>query len=458
MSDANRSSSSRSSSIASYNGGDGGGRENELIKFIYTKLAHEAEITSLEHIEAVDALCKLQHSLESANNASKKSQIRLICVIASLFRRCVRIEEKIAQRLHYSDDSETPEAAAEVADLRFQISDVMTTASLVFVVTVVIDVIALGGVPTNSKEAFKMLDEASNRSLWQSLCKNSKRKLELPEELQFNEKQRLLIEELCDRPFVESENSSSWSTMMAEPGLMANAAVRTAGSILSNSSEEALNEIHRLAMVFCQSTSAQMAVQMLKSNEDFISLAGQRISSLDSKQREDALLSVISAAESESGQSVLRDLIISFLLPSKVVGRRRTLLLSRETSARASKEFPWIASLAHEAAMQGAEYLFQHSKSEMKRTAALLAGIAIITTTGTDDVVRKATAFNGLVQLPFLETVPPTKRTQQRLALVPTTRSWALYTISATGKPSVQLSKRGFSGLVLALLCFTDSM
>jgi hypothetical protein len=199
-----------------------------------------------------------------------------------------------------------------------------------------------------------------------------------------------------------------------------------------------------------------MSVQMLKSERDFMTLSTQRIRSLTAKDRENALSSVISAAESESGQSVLRDLVMSFLLPRKVVGQRRTLLLSRETSARASKEFPWVASLAHEVAMQGAEHVFEHSKSELKRVCALLTGIAMLTTTGTDDTIRKATAFNGLVQLPFLETVPPSNRMQPRLALVPTTRSWALYTLSRSGRPVVELSQRGFDGLVMAVLCFRE--
>jgi len=82
----------------------------------------------------------------------------------------------------------------------------------------------------------------------------------------------------------------------------------------------------------------------------------------------------------------------------------------------------------------------------------------MLTTTGTDDTIRKATAFNGLVQLPFLETVPPEKRSQTRMALVPTTRSWTLYTLSAAGRPVVEMSQRGFDGLVMAIVCFRESV
>ena len=442
-------------SVASYQTSGG---EDKIIQRIYRKLAHENEIPTLDHIEAAEALSKLQSSLENRGVASKTSQIRLICVITSLFRRSVRMEENIAQLLHYSADSESPETASKVYKIRAEISDIKQTATLVFITIVMMDTVALGGVPADADTSFQSLDDALDRSLWEQLAKSSKRRLDLPDELQYNEKQKLVIEDICDRPFVTSEESSAWSRMLAQPGLLANSAVRAAGSMLANPTDEAMEEMQRLAQIFSQSTSAQMAVQMLQSERDFFSLASQRIATLGTEQREDALMSVISAAESESGQAVLRDILISFLLPQKEVGKRRTLLLSREVSAKASKSFPWVASIAHEAAMSGAEYIFKHSQSELKKTVALLAGLAIITTKGTDDVIRKATAFGGLVQLPFLETVPPPKRTQQRLALVPTTRSWTLYTLSPTGKPIVEISRRGLEGLILCLLCFRESL
>ena len=435
------------------------GGEDAYVKTVYKKLAHEGNVTTSDHIEAVDALCKLQGALERSGDASRQSQIRLICVMTSLLRRVVRLEDEVAKLLHYlTDPEEIAAGVTKVPQLRADVRDLEQTATLVFTVVVMIDVIALGGSPADAESSFQSLDDAMDRCLWSELCRPSKRRLELPEEIQYNEKQRLLTEELADRPFVVHEDSSSWTTLMLQPGLLANAAVRAAGSLLQSRSEECVEELKQLSRVFAQNTAAQMAVQMLKSERDFVTLATQRIGSLPALDRERALASVVSAAESESGQSVLRDLVISFLLPRKVVGQRRTLLLSREVSARASKEFPWIASLAHEVAMQGAEHVFEHSKSEMKRMCALLAGIAMLTTTGTDDTIRKATAFNGLVQLPFLETVPPTKRSQTRLALVPTTRSWTLYTLSSAGRPAVEMSQRGFDGLVMAVVCFREAV
>ena len=435
------------------------GGEDGLVKTIYKKLAHEGLITTGDHIEAADALCKLQNALEQRGEANRQSQLRLICVMTSLSRRAVRMDDEIAKLLHYAiDKDEVVASGKKVQQLRSDISDLEQTATLVFVVIVMLDVVALGGTPVDPESPVQTLDDAMDRCLWTELCRHSKRKLEIPEEIQYNEKQRLCIEDLADRPFIVNEDSISWSSVMFQPGILANAAVRASGSLIQSNSTESMAELTQLARVFAQSTCSQMAVQMLRSERDFLSLSTQRIRELPAIDRENALLSIACAAESEAGQSVLRDLILSFLLPRKVIGVRRTLLLSREMASEASKHYPWVASLAHEVAMQGAEWVYRNSKSELKRTCALLAGIAMLTTSGTDDFIRKATAFNGLVQLPFLETVPPVRKTQQRLALIPTTRSWVLYTLTNTGRPVVELSQRGFDGLVNVAIAFRETV
>jgi hypothetical protein len=436
----------------------GRGSEDSFVKTVYKHLAHDGEISSSEHITAVDALCKLQGVASRATEVNRQTQIKLICVITSLARRFVRLEDQVARMLYYDDDPDAAIAnAAKIEHVRGEIIDFERTATLVFIVIVMLDVVALGGSPVDSEVPYASLDEAMDRSLWEELCKHSKRKIEPPEDLQLNEKMRLLMEDLSDRPFLVSEESHSWSTVLMQPGLLANAAVRASGSLLRSPGIETMDELRSLSKTFAEATSAQMSAQLLKSERDFMTLSSRRVQSLGSTEREQALNSIVSSAESESGQSVLRDIFLSFLLPKKVVGKRRTLLMSRETAAKASKEYPWASALAHEAAMAGAEHLWEHSKSELRRVCALLTGIAMLTTNGTDDTVRKATAFGGLVQLPFLETQPP-KRTRPRLALVPTTRSWCLYTLSSNGKPVVEVSQRGIEGLVTAVLLFRDSV
>lgn len=441
-------------SIASYVQGS----EDQLVKKVYLKLAHENEIGSSEHIAAVDALCALQTVLARKAEPNRQSQIRLICVVSSLARRLVRIEDQIARLLHYAADAEAAiENAPKINHLRVESVDFERTTTLVFVIIVMLDIHALGGTPVDSEAPLSSLDEAIDRSLWSELCRHSKRRIEPPEDLQYNEKQRLITEELSDRPFVLNEDSSSWSAVLLQPGVLANAAVRSAGSLIAEGGVHAMEELKSLAKIFAESTAAQMSVEMLKSDRDFLTLASRRVQELPATEREQSLFSIVSAAESESGQSVLRDLFLSFLLPKKVVGKRRTLLMSRETATQATKEYPWVAALAHEVAMGGSEHLWEHSKSELRRMCALLTGIAVLTTKGTDDTIRKATAFNGLVQLPFLETPPP-PRTRPRLALVTSTRTWCLYTLSSSGKPAVEVSQRGLEGLVTAVLLFKNSV
>jgi hypothetical protein len=151
-------------------------------------------------------------------------------------------------------------------------------------------------------------------------------------------------------------------------------------------------------------------------------------------------------------------MVLSFLAPQRVIGQRRTLLLPRDTADAINRDHPWLASIAHGTAMFGAEHVFRHSRSELKKMCALLSGIALLTTKGTDDAPRKATAFGGLVQLPFLDTPPPERRTQQRIALVPTTRSFVLYALEANGQPVVDVSRAGLEGLVLCALALRERL
>ena len=88
----------------------------------------------------------------------------------------------------------------------------------------------------------------------------------------------------------------------------------------------------------------------------------------------------------------------------------------------------------------------------------LLAGVAVLTTKGDEDPIRKADAFGGRVQLPFFETAPPPGRSDARLVLVPHARRWILYHLSARGTPIVLLSQRGFEGLCNAVLQLVASL
>ena len=85
----------------------------------------------------------------------------------------------------------------------------------------------------------------------------------------------------------------------------------------------------------------------------------------------------------------------------------------------------------------------------------LLAGLACIMTRGGEDPIRKGAAFNGRVQLPFLETPMPGKSTT-RISLVSNSGLWVLYRLSNEGTPDIFSSATGLEGLKYAALGATS--
>lgn len=159
-----------------------------------------------------------------------------------------------------------------------------------------------------------------------------------------------------------------------------------------------------------------------------------------------------------SHTQVLRDMILSFTLPQRVVGVRRTSLLGREANRVATEQYTTALGEAHEAAMRGAEWSWKEDENPVHRMCALLAGLCILLTgrnMGATDKIRKADAFAGRVQLPFLETDPPPPKVA-RLGFVPHRDEWLVYSVSKQGTPTVQLKHAGFDGLCMAALCLTS--
>jgi len=125
------------------------------------------------------------------------------------------------------------------------------------------------------------------------------------------------------------------------------------------------------------------------------------------------------------------------------VGVRRTLLLSRAASTRAGVDAPQIVGRGHDFAMAGTNWMWEKGTDELERMCCLLTGLAIMTTKGDEDPIRKADAFGGRLQLPFFETKQPAPA-QLRLALLPSARRWVLFKLDARGRPIVTASLRGF--------------
>ena len=150
---------------------------------------------------------------------------------------------------------------------------------------------------------------------------------------------------------------------------------------------------------------------------------------------------------------VLRDLLLSFLLPTGIVGVRRNLLLSRAASTAAGVDHADAVNSAHSCAMAGCEFIWQHGTDPLERACALLAGAAVLTTKGGEDPIRKQDAFVGRVSLPFFETKPPASGVK-RLALLADQKRWVLYKVDKKNKPRVLCNLSGFEGLCDCLLEF----
>lgn len=217
-----------------------------------------------------------------------------------------------------------------------------------------------------------------------------------------------------------------------------------------------INTLEGLSEIFFRSTSRQLALTALGKADgpDFLSLSATQFSrevSSEGTELDRTIEGIVAAGESESGQAIIRDLMLSFMLPARVVGVRRTLLLPRAASTEAAADFSDAVQSAHEAAMAGAEWLYKNSNEELRRVCALLAAVACLTTKSEDgDPSRKGNAFGGRVSLPFLLTKAPEDASLSRIALIPTTQKWVLFKLGAKGV-EVLSSAVGMQGLKLAV-------
>ena len=75
--------------------------------------------------------------------------------------------------------------------------------------------------------------------------------------------------------------------------------------------------------------------------------------------------------------------------------------------------------------MGGSEWMWENGTDVLERMCCLIAGLAVLTTKGGEDPIRKQDAFCGRLQLPFLETAPP-PREKMRITLIPHTKRWVL--------------------------------
>ena len=244
-------------------------------------------------------------------------------------------------------------------------------------------------------------------------------------------------------------HASSWTEALKSEAVVSRAALKEARYLRD---EADMSDFERLAFVFFQTSNSAVISSIIGSRpgqheSDYVTLDGMSGVAQTANHSKEMLEGVADAAESEIGQTVLRDMILSFKLPVSVVGVRRTLLLSREANATATKLYTTILNGAHDAAMRGASWSFREDEDRIHNSCALLAGLAVILAKSKEGV-RKSSAFDGRVQLPFLETRPPDDGVD-RLALVNGT--WVVYAMR-NGKPTIRVRGEGYDGLCSGVL------
>ena len=104
------------------------------------------------------------------------------------------------------------------------------------------------------------------------------------------------------------------------------------------------------------------------------------------------------------------------------------------------------------------EWVWQNAEDDVERLVSLLTGIAMLTTKGGEDPIRKAIAFGGRLQIPFFEVPPPADNAALRICFVARFKRWVLYKLDQKGMPIVRFSQTGFEGLCNAVLLLGDNL
>ncbi len=387
----------------------------QLVDRLRAKTSTE-RLSLLAHLSIGRTLCRLRDAIANGEEVSKKAAMALLCCGISMYRR-----HTLGDREEEDEDAEETNAL------------IKRTAVLIFVLLAAIE--ASRGERVDLDNAREIVAFANAATL--------------ADVLKIPKKKRKATEDAAPDA-EEAEAAEEWARVLTvSSGELTLSVLQFVSHSIGKS---AATDHETLADLFFRNSAACMAHKMLLKGGagDFVSL---RAAAANPIPREKRLLALAQAGESEAGQSILRDLLLSFLLPSSVVGVRRHLLMSRAASTAAGVDHADAVNTGHSVAMAGTEFIWQHSKDELERACALLAGVAILTTRGGDDPIRKQDAFLGRVSLPFFETTPPPPGVK-RLALIPDQKRWVLYRIGKDGAPNVLCNLRGFEGLCDCLLEF----
>ena len=232
------------------------------------------------------------------------------------------------------------------------------------------------------------------------------------------------------------------------------------GCIAVGRSCQTMQSVHEFASLFFETSALMLTYNLIGttscSANDSCFLALATVTFLDEANNQQNLESIVDLAESEAGQQIVRDLILSYMLPRAVVGVRRHVLMSRQSNALATEQHTTILQEAHEAAMRGASWEFTHNKCPIIKACCLLAGFACAILDAKGDI-RKDDAFNGLLKTPFLETPHTQSAATKQIVQLPASDEWCVVSLDKRGRPITHLRDFGLNGLGRAVLCVIKS-
>ena len=227
--------------------------------------------------------------------------------------------------------------------------------------------------------------------------------------------------------------------------------------------ELTISELAHLGALFFRASSAVLTNSLLSGSEQsnttpdtFLTLDAVSVLTEVNGNTEERLCGIADCAESEAGQSILRDLILSFKLPRAVTGVRRTSLLSRETNKLATSDYAAQLGSAHDAAMRGARFCYEKDDDEIHKICAILAGVAVSMCTDASSI-RKHDMFAGRVSFPFLETATPPPGVV-RFAFVEHEYTSFVYEVATSGRVKVHGRWTGIDGFFHAILFFSSKI
>jgi hypothetical protein len=288
----------------------------------------------LAHLSIGRTLCKLRDAITNGDTVSRKAAQTLLCCGIAMYRR-----HAVGENL-----TEGGEDRADMEDREETTALVEQSAALIFVLLAAIE--ARTTLTTDVERVREVVERAGAETLTGVLLV-----------VQEQRKRKVRDYSAEESPVIEtgSENGSAAAEPAAEPvetslpvtsGDLTLSLLRLVSCMIAEGSSR---EHERLASIFFRTSAACMAQNLLLANgaNDFVSLkatVGHPVT------REKRLLGIAQAGESEAGQSCLRDILLSFLLPTSIIGVRRNLLLSRAASTSAGIDYADAVNNAHSVA------------------------------------------------------------------------------------------------------------